>query len=80
MTAGEALKDVEKIPYNNEHLNIKERTKTIISLIPEGANFTSIPKDSPYYVKGMISHVYRRLNRSKPSTTILAGGGGGTGG
>lgn len=26
----------------------------------------------------MISHVYRRLNRNKPSTTIIAGGGGGT--
>ena len=78
MTTGEALKDVEKVAYNNEHLNIKERTKKIISLIPEGGNFTSIPKDSPYYVKGMISHVYRRLNRNKPSTTIIAGGGGGT--
>lgn len=78
MTAGEALKGVEKVPYNNEHLNIKERTKMIISLIPEGGNFTNIPKNSPYYVKGMISHVYRRLNRNKPSTTIIAGGGGGT--
>lgn len=78
MTAGEALKDVEKVPYNNEEIKIKERTKKIISLIPEGGNFTDIPKDSPYYVKGMISHVYRRLNKNRPSTTIIAGGGGGT--
>ena len=26
----------------------------------------------------MISHVYRRLDRNKPSKTIIAGGGGGT--
>lgn len=78
MTAGEALKDVEKVAYNNEHLQIHERTAKIISLIPPGGNFTDIPKDSPYYVKGMISHVYRRLHPNKPSKTIIAGGGGGT--
>lgn len=78
MTAGEALAGVEKVPFNNEHQNIKEKTRTMLGLIPEGGNFTSIPKDSPYYVKGMISHVYRRLDRNKPSTTIIAGGGGGT--
>lgn len=78
VSAGEALKGVEKVPHNNEHLDIHERTAKIISLIPEGGNFTDIPKSSPYYVKGMISHVYRRLHRKKPSTTIIAGGGGGT--
>lgn len=77
-TAGEALKGVEKVPYNNEHQNIMEKTKHLLSLIPEGKNFTAVPKDSPFYVKGMISHVYRRLDRNKPSTTIIAGGGGGT--
>jgi DNA (cytosine-5)-methyltransferase 1 len=50
----------------------------MLKLIPEGGNFTSIPKESPYYVKGMISHVYRKLDRNKPSKTIIAGGGGGT--
>lgn len=78
VTAGEALKDVEKVPYNNEHQNIKEKTREMLKLIPEGKNFSSIPKDNPYYVRGMISHVYRRLDRNKPSTTIIAGGGGGT--
>jgi DNA (cytosine-5)-methyltransferase 1 len=78
VTAKEALKNVEKVPWNNEHLAIKERTKKIISLIPPGGNFTDIPKGDPYYVKGMISHVYRRLHPDKPSTTIIAGGGGGT--
>jgi len=78
VSAGEALRDVEKVPYNNEHMMIQERTRKIISLIPEGGNFNDIPKDSPFYVNGMISHVYRRLDRNKPSTTIIAGGGGGT--
>ncbi len=78
VTVGDAFKGVEEVPFNNEQLRVTERTKTIISLIPEGGNFTSIPKDSPYYVKGMISHVYRRIHRDEPSKTIIAAGGGGT--
>ena len=78
VTVGEAFKGVENIEYNNERLRVTERTQTIISLIPEGGNFTAIPKDSPFYVKGMISHVYRRIHRNEPSKTIIAAGGGGT--
>lgn len=78
VSAREALKDVELVPYNNEHQNIKEKTKKIISMIKPGGNFTDIPQDSEYYVKGMISHVYRRLHPDKPSSTIIAAGGGGT--
>ena len=78
ISSKEALKDVEKVPFNNEHQNIHPNTVEKLKLIPPGGNFTSIPKTSPYYVKGMISHVYRRLHPDKPSTTIIAGGGGGT--
>lgn len=78
VTVADAFKGVEDVPYNNEFLNVQERTKKIISLIPEGGNFTNIPKDSPYYVKGMISHVYRRVKLDEPSKTIIAAGGGGT--
>lgn len=78
VTVGEAFQGVEDVPYNNEHLRIKERTAHVISLIPEGGNFTDIPANSPYYVHGMISHVYRRINRNEPSKTIIAQGGGGT--
>ncbi len=77
-TAGEALKDVEQVPYNNEHMKIQPRTVEILKRIKPGGNFTDIPKDSPYYVKGMISHVYRRIDPNKPSATIIAAGGGGT--
>lgn len=78
VTAGDALKGVEKIKFNNEHMNIKDKTIQMLKLIPEGGNFTDIPKDHPLYVKGMISHVYRRINRNEPSKTIIAAGGGGT--
>jgi len=78
VSVGEALKDVEKVKYNNEHMNITEKTRSLLALIPEGGNFTDVPKDSPLYVKGMISHVYRRIKRDEPSKTIIAAGGGGT--
>ena len=78
VTVGKAFEGVEDVPHNNELLRVTERTKTIISLIPEGGNFTAIPKDSEFYVKGMISHVYRRIHRGEPSKTIIAAGGGGT--
>jgi DNA (cytosine-5)-methyltransferase 1 len=78
VSAKEALKDVEKVKYNNEHQNIQPSTIEKLKLIPPGGNFSNIPKTSPHYVKGMISHVYRRLHPDKPSTTIIAAGGGGT--
>lgn len=78
VSAKRALKGVEQAKYNNEHQNIQQGTIEKLKLIPPGGNFTDIPKDSPYYVKGMISHVYRRLHPEKPSTTIIASGGGGT--
>lgn len=78
ITSKEALKGVKSVKYNNRHQNILPKTIEKLKLIPPGGNFTSIPKDSPHYVKGMISHVYRRLHPNKPSTTIIASGGGGT--
>jgi len=50
----------------------------MLEKIPEGGNFQDIPPDDPHYVKGLISHVYRRLNRKEPAKTIIAAGGGGT--
>lgn len=77
-TAGEALMGVENISFNNEKMNIAPRTVEILKRIGPGGNFTDIPKDDEYYVKGMISHVYRRIHPDKPASTIIAGGGGGT--
>ena len=77
-TAGEALKGVEKALYNNEPVPCRPSTVERLKLIPAGGNFADIPKDSPHYVKGMISHVYRRIHPDRPSATIIAAGGGGT--
>ena len=77
-TAGEALRGASQVKYNNEQIKIAEKTKQMLELIPEGGNFADIPKDSPLYVKGMISHVYRRIKLDEPSKTIIAAGGGGT--
>lgn len=77
-TSGEAIKDALLVPFNNEQINIADKTRRLLELIPEGGNFTDVPKDSPLYVKGMISHVYRRLKLDEPSKTIIAAGGGGT--
>lgn len=77
-TAGQALNGVENIAYNNEKMNVQPKTIEMLKLIPEGGNFTDIPKNHPLYVKGMISHVYRRIHRNEPSKTIIAAGGGGT--
>jgi DNA (cytosine-5)-methyltransferase 1 len=74
----EALQGVENVEFNQERQNLKQKTIDMLTLIPPGGNFTDIPKDHPLYVKGMISHVYRRLHPDQPSTTIIAAGGGGT--
>ena len=78
MTAGQALKGVKKVLHNNEHMNLANKTIERLKLIPEGGNFTDVPQDHPLYVKGMISHVYRRIHRKEPAKTIIAAGGGGT--
>jgi DNA (cytosine-5)-methyltransferase 1 len=49
-----------------------------LKLIPAGSNYEVIPEGHPLAVRGLISHVYRRLDPDKPSYTIIAGGGGGT--
>jgi DNA (cytosine-5)-methyltransferase 1 len=78
VTSRQALKGVKFVPYNNEHQKIHKKTVEKLKLIPPGGNYTDIPKNSPHYVKGMISHVYRRLHPNEPSKTIIAAGGGGT--
>ncbi|HAB98818.1 MAG TPA: DNA (cytosine-5-)-methyltransferase, partial [Parachlamydiales bacterium] len=77
-TAGMALKNVETVLHNNDHMKIMPRTREILEKIPEGGNFADIPKNDPHYVKGMISHVYRRIHREEPAKTLIAAGGGGT--
>jgi DNA (cytosine-5)-methyltransferase 1 len=49
-----------------------------LKLILPGANYEMIPEGHPLAVRGLISHVYRRLDPDKPAYTMIAGGGGGT--
>jgi DNA (cytosine-5)-methyltransferase 1 len=77
-SAAVALAGLDDTFPNQEHMKIQPRTIEILKRISSGGNFTDIPEDDPYYVRGMISHVYRRLNPDKPSMTLIAGGGGGT--
>ena len=79
-TVGDAL-DARPLPEdapNHERgldsSDVVERLK----LIPPGSNYEVIPAGHPLAVKGLISHVYRRLDPDKPSYTVIAGGGGGT--
>ena len=78
VTAGQAISDIPENASNHEQLKISEKTKKRLELIPEGGNYSDIPRDHPLYVKSMLSLVYRRMHRDKPSTTIIAAGGGGT--
>lgn len=84
-TAGQALKGIEKDmvfqktpKFDRSEIKIADKTREMLEKIPEGGNFQSIPEDDPHYVKGLISHVYRRINRNEPAKTIIAAGGGGT--
>lgn len=77
-TASDALEGLDDSFPNQEHMKIQPRTIEILRRIGPGGNFTDIPEDDPFYVKGMISHVYRRLHPERPSMTLIAGGGGGT--
>lgn len=77
-SAGLALSGLDNTFPNQEPMKIQPRTIEILKRIGAGGNFTDIPKGDPFYVKGMISHVYRRIDPNKPSMTLIAGGGGGT--
>ena len=78
VTASTALRGVETVESNNERQRLAQKTVELLRLIPEGGNFADVPPDHPLYVRGMISHVYRRLHRDQPSKTLIAAGGGGT--
>jgi DNA (cytosine-5)-methyltransferase 1 len=76
VTAEYALSGVENSEYNNEYHTINLLTQKRIDAIPEGGNHTNLPVDLA--IKALMSNIYRRLDRYKPSPTILASGGGGT--
>ena len=78
VTSSQALAGLDNSFPNMEFQKIQDRTRQMLEKIPAGGNFADIHPDDPLYVKGMISHVYRRIHPDKPSATLIAGGGGGT--
>ncbi|MGL6298048.1 MAG: DNA cytosine methyltransferase [Methanobacteriaceae archaeon] len=65
--------DSNRFPRSNR--KVKER----MHHIPPSYNF-KIVENTDWAVKGLMSNIYRRLHPLKPSPTIIAYGGGGTGG
>lgn len=80
VSAGQAIcvPPIEEDAPNHERgldsTDVVERLK----MIPPGANYTAVPDGHRLAVKGLISHVYRRLDPDAPSYTMIANGGGGT--
>jgi len=72
----EAFKGVGDIVFNNEKIKQREKTTLMLKEIPEGGNFKDLSED--LIIKATHSNIYRKLDRKKPSYTILASGGGGT--
>lgn len=62
---------------SNDLMRELKRIKLRMSHIPPGENHKYV-RNTVHQVKGLMSNIYRRLNPLKPSTTIIANGGGGT--
>ena len=80
-TVGEALEDEPLPPLGEANHDLHEDAATVVArlaMIPAGCNYEAIPPDHPLAVKGLISHVYRRLRADRPAYTMVAGGGGGS--
>ena len=63
-------KNSEKIT-NNDITKHTEKTKQIISMVPDGGNIKDLPKK--YYSVRNYNNAFKRMNSKKPSTTIDCG-------
>jgi DNA (cytosine-5)-methyltransferase 1 len=80
-TVGEALDDVPLPAFGTANHDLHDDQPDVrarLALIQPGRNYKSIPHGHPLAVKGLISHVYRRLHPNEPAYTMVADGGGGT--
>ncbi len=71
-----ALKKIPKNCPNNNLMRQLATTTAKLEAIPEGGNFRDLPPHLA--IKGLMSNIYRKLDRKKPAYTVLASGGGGT--
>ena len=75
-------KKVDQQPFQDDTNNRGRRNRKVITRmhhIPPYYNFHAVD-DTEWKVKGLMSNIYRRIHPLKPSPTIIAYGGGGTGG
>lgn len=71
-----AFKEIPKDCPNNNLMRQLPTTTAKLEAIPEGGNFRDLPPHLA--IKGLMSNIYRKLDRKKPAYTVLASGGGGT--
>ena len=76
ISSKKALRAISSTCTNNNKMKISKNVLKKLKVIPEGGNFQDLPPNLA--VKGLMSNIYRKLDRNKPSTTIIASGGGGT--
>src|SRR5262249_58615899 len=77
-TLGEALAAPPLPPLGTANHDLHDDQPDVrarLALIEPGDNYESIPDGHPLAVKGLISHVYRRLHPDQPAYTIVADGG-----
>jgi DNA (cytosine-5)-methyltransferase 1 len=67
----EEVRKGSKAIYNHEITNHKEKTIEIISMVPDGGNYKSLPKELHQTRK--VNIAWTRLNSKKPSFTIDTG-------
>jgi len=76
ITTKEAFSKINQNCKNHIYMKQQASTTEKLKAIPEGGNFKDLPEHLS--IKAMMSNIYRRLDRNKPSYTIIASGGGGT--
>ena len=73
---------VDQQPFHDDTNNRGKRNRKIIARMhhtPPYYNFHAVD-NTEWKVKGLMSNIYRRIHPLKPSPTVIAYGGGGTGG
>lgn len=76
VTVFEAFKDIDLTCENSTLMKMNDKTRKMLESIPEGGNFKDA--EESLRVKGLMSNIYRKLDRNKPAYTVIASGGGGT--
>ncbi len=76
LTSLDAFENIDTNCINHTFIKQLSSTAEKIAAIPEGGNFKDLPEHLA--IKGLMSNIYRRLDRNKPAYTVIASGGGGT--